>query len=129
MIDAAITTIIKSQSAITTLISDRLYPLRDIAEGLPAIYYRVRLLPDYNKNGQQEQNWKISMLTIGKTYAQAWTLAMLLKKAFDANSKATVSGVKFIQSRCTAIYDEVIEATDGYVVITEIDSTIKTINA
>ena len=106
MIGKAIETIITTNTAINTLINGRVFPISDYDKGLPAIYYIVSCIPGYNKNGQQMQDWRVSLITMNKGYKDSWKLSYLLKEAFDHKLRRAVDGIQFIHIECESMTDD-----------------------
>lgn len=106
MLGKSIEHILTTNAAINALVENRVYPISANSEGLPAIYYSVSVIPHYNNNGQQMQNWTVSVLTMCLSYSQAWDLAKLIMRAFHAKRRRTVETVKYTEVRCTLIKDD-----------------------
>ena len=106
MLGKAIETIIAERAEIQAIVSGRLFPISDYDKGSPAIYYIVECLPYYNKNGQQMQDWKVTLLTMHKRYKDSWKLSLLLKEAFEKKVRRQVDGIKFSKIQCTRIRDD-----------------------
>lgn len=107
MIGKAITKVITASAEITAIITDRFYPMSSKSEALPSIYYNVSVQPHQNKNGQQGQEWTVEILTMCETYAAAWDLSKLIKRAMLHQRRREVEAdVKFIDIECTNIADD-----------------------
>jgi hypothetical protein len=106
MLGKAIETIIAESTEITAIVSTRVFPISEYEKGLPAIYYLVECYPYYNKNGQQTQDWKLTLLTMHKGYKNSWELSMLLKEAFEKKVRRQVDGIKFSKIKCTKLRDD-----------------------
>lgn len=106
MLGKSIEHILTSTPEIFTLVENRVYPISSNAEALPSIYYNVSVVPHYNNNGQQMQDWTVGVLTMCLSYSQAWDLAKLIMKAFHSKRRRTVQEVKYTEVRCTLIRDD-----------------------
>lgn len=130
MIGKALYTMLYGNTAIKAIVSNRIYPISNKAEALPSIYYIVRMLPHYNKNGQQTQDWKVTILTMCKNYNEAWDLAIKVKNLFEGSARnATVSSIRFVEARCTAIADDFEFQVDSYGQTIEFDMRTQSITS
>lgn len=106
MIGPAIAEVLKTNAGITALVQNRIYPMAAKEQGLPSIYYNVGVTPHYNNNGQQMNNFTVEILTMCKTYAQAWDLTKLIFKAMHVKRRRQVLDVMFTECRCLDIRDD-----------------------
>lgn len=126
MLGKVLTTILLENTEIVNTINNRLYPMSSLQEGLSSVYYNVSCIPHYNNNGQQMQDWQVTILTMCKTYAEAWELSRMIQNAFHAKRRRKVSNVTFAEIRCTLIRDDYEFQVNSYGQILEFD--IKTNN-
>lgn len=127
MIGATLKTIITGNTTINAAIESRFRPVADLAEGLPAIYYIVRQLFNYNKLGQQGQTWRVTLLVIHNEYKAAWQLATRVKQAMEAKERQNVSGVLMQKVECQSIADEYDFPVEAYVLSVEFEIFTNTI--
>ena len=106
MLGKAIKTILLSENLITGIIGDRLFPVSDIEATLPAVYYSVKVNPEYTKNGPAMKNWDLTLITMHLNYDSAWYLALALKETLDNARGKTNIGIKFERVQCISITDE-----------------------
>ena len=108
MIGTAITALIRSSSEISSRINNgaNLYPISDYDKGTDAIYYIVRALPGYTKNGATMTKWMVTLLPHSNRYSLSWELSMLLKELFDNQQQKTHAGIKFTHIKCNSITDD-----------------------
>lgn len=108
MLGPSIHTIITGNAAINAIISGRCYSISDLGEGFPSVYYKLKMLPQYNKSsiGSINNTFQITILTMCNTYNEAWTLAMHIKTAFEQSTNQTINNIKYINVKCTAIDDD-----------------------
>jgi hypothetical protein len=127
MIAPALTTIITGNTTINAAISGRFRPVVDIAEGLPAIYYIVRALFNYNKTGQHMQTWRVTFLVMHNEYKAGWNLAMKVKEAMEAKERQTVSNILMQRVECQQIADEYDFPVECYVHSVDFEIVTQTI--
>lgn len=106
MLGKTLITILTAKAEITAIASNRIYPIANFGEGVSSIYYSVQVTPHLNNNGLQMQDWTIEILTICKTYAEAWNLATLIMRAMHDQRRRTVDGVQLKEVKCTNIRDD-----------------------
>lgn len=107
MLGKSIETILKGTTAVNNIIGGRVFPVSDYDKGTPAIYYSVKCLPQYNKNGQQMTDWQVTMYTFHKQgYKEAWRLAITAKEAFESKLRREVDGIKYVHIECDSIEDD-----------------------
>lgn len=125
MIGKGITALIKTDQNIKDLINNgaNLYPISDYGKGMDAIYYIIRLVPDYTKNGPTMMKWNVTLLTHCRSYADSWTLTMLLKQLFEKQPQQVFAGFKFITIKCTSIVDDYEFTTSNYGQILQFEIT------
>lgn len=127
MIAPALKTIITGNTTINAQISGRLRPMSDLAEGVPAIYYVVRMLPNYNKAGQHMQTWLVTFFVMHREYKLAWLLAMKVKEAMELKERQTVSSILMQRVECQQIADEYELDIEGYVLSINFEIVTNTI--
>lgn len=106
MIGKAISAVLMGNSNITNIVGNRLFPIAEYGKGLPAMYYIVKMLPQYVKNGPTMIKWQFTILTHCTTYNQSWELAFKTKQLFDKQNQKTNAGIKFTTIRCLSITDD-----------------------
>ena len=106
MIGKALEYILNNNASIYAMTEGRVYSVSNEDQDIPSIYYRVRLTPNYVKQGVTMQEWTVTILTMTKSYSDAWELALLIREALDANRGMTVQNIKFRDCMCTLIEDD-----------------------
>jgi hypothetical protein len=106
MIGKGIEYILNNTASIYAITQGRVYSISNNDEDIPSIYYRVSIVPQYTKNGVSMQDWKVTILTMCKGYADSWELAFLIREAFDANRGKTIENILFKDVICTGMADD-----------------------
>lgn len=108
MIGIGITALIKTDAKIKARINGgaNLYPISDYGKGMDSIYYIIRAVPGYVKNGPTMTKWNVTLLTHCVSYQKSWELSLLIKQLFDRQQQKTHGGFKFTNIKCTSIADD-----------------------
>lgn len=117
MIGKGITALILSSTAIKSRINngENLKPISDYGKTSgDSIFYIVRAMPGYTKNGATMTKWNVTLVTQCKYYADSWDLSILLKQLFDSQQQKTHAGFKFTNLKCTSITDDYEFVLNGY---------------
>lgn len=127
MIGKLITAKLKADAAVVALVANEIYPLTSKPETLPAIYYGIKAMPQYDKQGTGIVDWQLVLITFCNNYDQAWDLAIAIKSAIELVNGAsyTYGNMKMFISRCETIEDdyEFNEDTYGHKIIFKIKAT------
>jgi hypothetical protein len=124
MLGKAIKTIIRGNTAINAIISNRLYPISEMEPGIPCVFYTCSTVPYYNKNSISSQLNEFSVkLYMYADYETAWNLAIMIKNAFEKSSRTTVAGINIKRVYCKRITDDHEFSIDTFSPVVEFDIT------
>lgn len=90
------------------LAPDKVLPIAAVGNGLPAIYYIIREIPQGYSNARQSTDFEIVIITHVKHYDDLWTLGKQIQSTLESvgAKRETVNNIQFLTMNCTDIRDE-----------------------
>lgn len=99
-----------------TLCNNHVYPFTANNNGLPAIYYIVRMIPNNASNGKTSPKWEVVIITELKHYSDTWAFSAQVQKVLEDMGAAheTVNEITFQSFKMTDARDEFELITENY---------------